>query len=134
MQPYDITKYDPPDTLTGDLWHIFWHQQVQIDNGVLEPSNGSMDKFAEYSSNPGLTFSYYDGTKLPEGIIARHYTVADDFFHSAYGGSFLNHQWLICACTPQWNQPLPTSNTSDFRIVLESGHQDAQRRQRHDAA
>ncbi|MBV8425102.1 MAG: hypothetical protein JO349_07915 [Candidatus Eremiobacteraeota bacterium] len=38
--------------------------------------------------------------------------MADNFFHSAFGGSFLNHQWLICACTPQWNQPLPADAPS----------------------
>src|SRR4029078_7315786 len=37
-----------------------------------------------------------------EGQLAQQYTLGDNFFHAAYGGSFLNHQWLICACTPQW--------------------------------
>ena len=73
-----------------------------------------MDKFIEYSSNPGMAFSYYNGTILPEGKIAQHYTMADETFHSAFGGSFLNHQWLICACTPVWNQALPTSNVKTF--------------------
>jgi phospholipase C len=31
---------------------------------------------------------------------AKEYTLADNFFMAAFGGSFLNHQWLICACTP----------------------------------
>ena len=112
--PFNLSYYDPPATKTGDLWHIFWHEQLQIDTGKLEPSNGSMDKFIEYSSNPGLVMSYYHAEALAEGRIARHYTMADNFFHSAFGGSFLNHQWLICACTPVWNQPLPTSNVKTF--------------------
>src|SRR5262249_28807522 len=29
-----------------------------------------------------------------------HYAIADDFFQAAFGGSFLNHQWLIAAATP----------------------------------
>jgi phospholipase C len=108
MKPYDLTRYDPPTMLTGDLWHIFWHEQLQIDNGALEASSGTpMSKFAAYSSNPGLSFSYYDAHDLPEGRLARRYVMADHFFHSAYGGSFLNHQWLICACTPLWMQDLP---------------------------
>ncbi len=114
MKPYALASYEPPNTLTGDLWHVFWHEQLQIDTGTLEPSNGHMDKFAEYSSNPGLTMSYYDATNMPEGKIAQHYTMADDTFHSAFGGSFLNHFWLISAQTPQWRQPLPTSNTTTF--------------------
>jgi acid phosphatase len=38
--------------------------------------------------------------------------MADSFFHSAFGGSYLNHQWLICACTFTWNQPVPKSSTT----------------------
>ena len=112
--PFSLTAQDPPTSLTGDITHVFWHQQLQIDNGTLETPNGSMDKFVAYSSNPGYVFSQYDATSLPVGKIARHYVMADNFFHSAFGGSFLNHQWLICACTPVWNQALPTSNTTTF--------------------
>jgi phospholipase C len=32
--------------------------------------------------------------------VARRYVLADNFFMGAFGGSFLNHQWLICACVP----------------------------------
>ena len=28
------------------------------------------------------------------------YAIADNFFQAAFGGSFLNHQWLIAARTP----------------------------------
>jgi phospholipase C len=114
VQPYNLSQYDAIDDLTGDLWHIFWHEQLQIDNGTLEPANGRMDKFVAYSGNPGYVLSRYDASNLPEGQIAQRFTMADNFFHSAYGGSFLNHQWLICACTPRWNQDLPKSNTTTF--------------------
>jgi acid phosphatase len=112
MKPYDLRRYDPPTMLTGDLWHIFWHEQLQLDNGNLEPSVLPMGKFAAYSSNPGLTFGYYDASNMPEGRLARRYTLLDNFFHSAFGGSYLNHIWLVCACTPQWNQPLPKNAPS----------------------
>ena len=46
--------------------------------------------------------SYYDATNMPEGKLAQQYTMADNFFHAAFGGSFLNHFWLICACSPTW--------------------------------
>src|SRR5947209_10014813 len=36
------------------------------------------------------------------GRLAQRFTLADNFFHAAFGGSFLNHFWLICACTPVW--------------------------------
>ena len=93
VAPYDAMKYIQPAAITGDLVHRFYQEQSQIDGG-------KMDKFVSWSDNPGLTFSYFDATALPEGRFAQRYTVADNFFHSAFGGSFLNHFWLVCACTP----------------------------------
>jgi len=43
---------------------------------------------------------YYDGSGMKVWQWARRYTLADNFFMGAFGGSYLNHQWLICACTP----------------------------------
>ena len=43
---------------------------------------------------------HYESSKLVLWKIAREYTLADHFFMGAFGGSFLNHQWLICACVP----------------------------------
>ncbi|GAC1546596.1 MAG: acid phosphatase [Vulcanimicrobiaceae bacterium] len=93
VQPYNAQTYVPPSALTGDIVHRFYQEQSQIDNG-------KMDGFATWSDNPGLVLSYFDASKLPEGLLAAQYTMADNFFHSAFGGSFLNHQWLVCACTP----------------------------------
>jgi phospholipase C len=45
---------------------------------------------------------YYDGSNMKLWQWARRYTLADNFFMGAFGGSFLNHQWLICACTPYY--------------------------------
>jgi phospholipase C len=39
---------------------------------------------------------------MPLGRLAAQYTLTDNFFHAAFGGSFLNHMWLACACTPAW--------------------------------
>jgi phospholipase C len=32
--------------------------------------------------------------------MAKKFVLCDNFFHSAFGGSFLNHQWLIAAASP----------------------------------
>ncbi|HEY0798403.1 MAG TPA: acid phosphatase [Candidatus Baltobacteraceae bacterium] len=93
VQPYSASTYISPTTLTGDIVHRFYQEQSQIDGG-------KMDGFVTWSDNPGLVFSNFDATLMPEGQLASQYTLADNFFHSAFGGSFLNHQWLICACTP----------------------------------
>ncbi len=61
-----------------------------------------MDKFVAWTNVGGLVMSHYDATHLPMGKLVREYVLADNFFHAAFGGSFLNHAWLICACTPYW--------------------------------
>src|ERR1700730_1892134 len=105
--PYDFTTYIAADAFTGDIVHRFYHEQLQIDNGFLEPKDGDLDKFVTWSDSPGLVLSYIDATNLPEGQLAQQYTLCDNFFHSAYGGSFLNHQWLIAAASPPWTAPIP---------------------------
>ena len=105
--PYDASKYVSPAQLTGDLVHRFYQEQSQIDGG-------KMDKFMTWSDNPGLVFSTFDVSAMPEGRLAARYTLADNGFHSAFGGSFLNHFWLICACTPVFpNAPAAVVATVD---------------------
>ncbi len=61
-----------------------------------------MDRFVAWTDAGGLPMGYYDTKQLPLYPYAQSYTLADNFFHAAFGGSFLNHMWLICACTPVW--------------------------------
>lgn len=112
--PYDLTRFVSASDTTGDIIHRFYHEQLQIDNGALEAANGSMDKFVTWSDNPGLVLSYIDATEMPEGKLAQQYTICDNFFHSAYGGSFLNHQFLVAAAAPQWLQPVPAGFQSSW--------------------
>ena len=93
--PFNIARYVKPDEHHPDLTHRFFIHQMQIDGG-------RNDRFAQLSSAGGLTMGYYN---LPDSALwnyAQEFTLADNFFQAAYGGSFLNHQWLICACTPQF--------------------------------
>ena len=100
VAPYDLAEYVPPDGRTGDMIHRFYQEQYQIDGG-------KMDKFVAWSDNGGLVMSRYNATNYPEGTLAQEYTLADNFFHAAFGGSMLNHFWLICACTPVWPDAPP---------------------------
>ena len=95
LLPYNIvTKANLlPSDKTGDIVHRFWHEQLQINHG-------KMNWFVTWSDNPGLVMSYFDATNLPEGQLAQHYTMDDNFFHAAFGGSFLNHQFFIAAAAP----------------------------------
>jgi phospholipase C len=112
--PYDFSDFITPNSLTGDIVHRFYHEQLQIDNGALEAKIGDLDKFVTWSDNPGLVLSYLDSTSLPEGQLAQQFTLCDRFFHSAYGGSFLNHQWLIAAQTPPWTTAIPAGWQSHY--------------------
>ena len=95
VAPFDTTKYVGANQLTGDLVHRYYQEQYQIDGG-------KMDKFVAWSDAAGLVMSYYDASNMPEGKLAQQFTMMDNFFHAAFGGSFLNHQFLICACAPTW--------------------------------
>lgn len=89
LEPFNVVAGD----FTGDIVHEFWREMSQIHFGA-------MDRFVTWSDNPGLVMSHFDGTDLPEGRLAQQYTLCDNFFHSAFGGSFLNHQLLIAAQPP----------------------------------
>jgi acid phosphatase len=85
----------PQSVVTRDLYHRFYENQMQIDGG-------KNDKFAGYADSGGLVMGYYDGSEMALWNIARQYVLADNFFMGAFGGSFLNHQYLICACAPEY--------------------------------
>jgi phospholipase C len=105
-RPFAITPIVPPSVSTIDLIHRFYTQQAQIDGGA-------MDKFAAYSDAGSFTLSFYDTMSLPVPRIARDFTVCDRFFQSAFGGSFLNHIWLIAAQSPTFpNAPGPVEGGS----------------------
>jgi phospholipase C len=82
-------------TATRDLTHRFYQNQMQINGG-------KNDGFAAISDAGALAMGYYDGSQLPLWKLAREYVLADNFFMAAFGGSYLNHMWLACACTPQF--------------------------------
>ncbi|HMA31857.1 MAG TPA: alkaline phosphatase family protein, partial [Casimicrobiaceae bacterium] len=83
----------PLSVRTRDLIHEFYRNQEQIDGG-------RNDRFVAASNAGALTMGYYDGSTLPMWKWALEYTLADNFFMGAFGGSYLNHMWLVCACTP----------------------------------
>jgi acid phosphatase len=95
-QPFRIDAppiNQPLSVPTRDLIHRFYTNQEQINHGKL-------DRYAAMSDAGGLVMGYYDGSSLPLWKLAGEYTLADNFFMAAFGGSFLNHFWLVCACTP----------------------------------
>src|SRR5258708_11346321 len=61
--------------------------------------------FAAMSTAGGWVMGYFDGSQMNLWQWAKDYTLADNFFMAAFGGSYLNHQWLVCACTPVFKNP-----------------------------
>ena len=92
-EPFNIDQYVPANMNIPDLVHRFYQEQQQIDGG-------KMDKFALVSNAKALTMGYYKTSGLPLAAEAARYTLCDNFYHSAFGGSFLNHIWLIAAASP----------------------------------
>ena len=117
VAPYRLSDFIQPSQLTGDIVHRYYQEIAQIDGGT-------MDGFMTWSDNPGLVLSGFDATTMPEGRLAAQYTLADNFFHSAFGGSFLNHIWLVCACTPVFPHAPPamvaTLDSSGARLALDA--------------
>jgi phospholipase C len=102
VKPFNLALFVPSDQLTGSPVHRFYQEQYQINGG-------KMDKFVAWTDSGGLVMSYYDLRNLPLGILARQYTLCDNFFHSAFGGSWLNHIWLAAARTPLWPEAPPST-------------------------
>src|SRR5262249_1468799 len=93
-------------------------EQYQIDGG-------KMDRVTTGSDAIGLTQGYYQSTQLPifkylTGADAPPSVIADHFFHAAFGGSFLNHQWLIAAQTPSFACAPHDSNSNDLHSVVDA--------------
>src|SRR5262249_45486561 len=107
--PFRLEPYVPlVGGRTGDLVHRFYQQQEQINGG-------KMNKFAVVSNAGGLVMGPFDGSQMQLWGDAPRSPRADNFFHAAFGGSFLNHFWLICACSPQhFNAP------EEIRVMLDA--------------
>jgi phospholipase C len=89
-----------PGGCTRDIVHRFYQEQYQLNGG-------NQNRYTTGSDAVGLTQGYYDTQVLPiysylHGPGHPRYAVVDDFFQSAFGGSFLNHQWLVAAATPTY--------------------------------
>ncbi len=86
---------NPLEYTNRDLYHRFYENQMQINGGA---NNG----FAAWADSGGLTMMYIpnNNTDHPLWALAQKNVLADNFFQGAFGGSYLNHQFLICSCAP----------------------------------
>ncbi|MFL6131688.1 MAG: alkaline phosphatase family protein [Nocardioidaceae bacterium] len=87
-----------PGGCTRDIVHRFYEERYQLNDG-------RQNRYVTGSDAVGLTMGTYDTTQLPiyqylHSAGAPKYVIADHFFQAAFGGSFLNHQWLVAARSP----------------------------------
>ena len=106
---------DSPGSLPGgctrDLVHRYYQEQYQLNGG-------KQNRYTAGSDAVGLTQGVYNTRALPiyKYLHTRghpDYAIADAFFQAAFGGSFLNHQWLVAAATPTW----PNADNSGSNVA-----------------
>ncbi|NWD26542.1 acid phosphatase [Pseudomonas yamanorum] len=85
----------PLSLVTRDLWHVFYQNQMQINGG-------KNDGFVAWGDSGGLLMGHYAQSRYALRLwdVAKEFVLCDNFFQGAFGGSFLNHQYLISATPP----------------------------------
>jgi phospholipase C len=115
--PFAIDGYIPQESLTRDLVHRYYQEQYQIDHGQQDGTSPGATRSAcrwELRHDPTA------GVRVPAWRRCAEHVVLDAFFQSAFGGSFLNHQWLVAARTPQFANALNDASGSDFHSVVDA--------------
>lgn len=107
-----------PGGCTKDIVHRFYNEQYQINGG-------KQNRYVTGSDASGLSMGAYDTKKLPiftylHSRGAPKYVIADSFFQSAFGGSFLNHQWLVAGATPVFAGALNDATSNDLHSVVDA--------------
>ncbi|MEW6344083.1 MAG: acid phosphatase [Pseudomonadota bacterium] len=98
-KPFRITDAQgaplPNGVITRDLWHRFYQNQMQINAG-------RNNQFVAWADSGGLVMGHYRNSAETLRIwnLAQQYTLCDNFFMAAFGGSWLNHIFLISAQAP----------------------------------
>ena len=106
-----------PGGCTRDLVHRFYQEQYQLDGG-------RQNRYVTGSDAVGLTMGYYDTRRLPIYKYLherRHpdYVISDRFFQAAFGGSFLNHQWLVAAASPVFQNARSDGSADDLHSLVD---------------
>jgi phospholipase C len=106
-----------PGGCTRDLVHRYYQEQYQLDGG-------KQDRYMTGSDAVGLTMGYYNTAALPVYKYLHSkdhpdYAIEDNLFQSAFGGSFLNHQFLITAAAPTFAGALDDGSSGDLHSILD---------------
>jgi acid phosphatase len=107
-----------PGGCTRDLVHRFCQEQYQLNGG-------KQNRYTTGSDSVGLTMGAYATQQLPIYRYLHqpdhpHYAINDAFFQSAFGGSFLNHQWLVAAASPVRANAPNDGGAADLHSVVDA--------------
>ncbi|WP_024694276.1 acid phosphatase [Pseudomonas syringae] len=109
----------PLSLVTRDLWHVFYQNQMQINEG-------KNDRFVAWADSGGLTMGNYAQTQYSLRLwdVAKEFVLCDNFFQGAFGGSFLNHQYLISATAPIYPDAANSPAKSQIATLQSDNPQD----------
>ena len=107
-----------PGGCTTDIVHRYYQEQYQLDGG-------KQDRYVTGSDAVGLTMGRYDTQSLPiykylHQPNAPHYAIADRFFQGAFGGSYLNHIYLVSASAQLFAGALNDGSANDFHSIVDT--------------
>ena len=100
------------------ITHQFYQEQFQMNYGLMNRyviANYTAGSVASYTETRTLPIYQY----LHRQNSTVKYAIMDNFFHAAFGGSFLNHQWLVAARTPVWPNAVNDGSTKDLHSVVD---------------
>ena len=92
-KPFSFSGLYSLDSRFASLKTGFYTNQLQMNGG-------NNDKFIAWSPQGSLVMGYWPSRLLPETALAQRYTLFDHYFVSAFGGTFLNYQFLIAGQAP----------------------------------
>src|SRR5437867_10278028 len=103
---------------TEDLVHRYYQEQYQLNGGL-------QNRYVTGSDAIGLSMGVYKTQNLPIYAYLHQpghpqYAISDKFFQAAFGGSFLNHQWLAAAATPVFVGALNDGSSNDRHSVVDA--------------
>lgn len=99
----------PNGVITRDLVHRFYQNQMQINAGTN-------NQFAAWGDSGGLVMGHYRNSaeSLKLWSLAQQNVLCDNFYMAAFGGSWLNHIFLISAQAPLY----PNAQTGPGKKLL----------------
>ncbi|WP_077035585.1 acid phosphatase [Pelomonas sp. KK5] len=99
----------PLAVITRDLTHRFYQNQMQINGG-------RNDRFVAWGDSGGMVMGHYGqaDAEMKLAAVARRYALCDRFFMSAFGGSWLNHIFLVSGQPPH----IPDARTGPIKRLF----------------